>query len=34
MCQEFNEDFDFEMNEASALDELQLNQNRFVRSFS
>lgn len=34
MCQEFNEDFDFEMNEVSALDELQLNQNRFVRSFS
>jgi hypothetical protein len=33
ICEEFNEDFDFEMNDVSALDQLQ-NQKRFVRSFS
>lgn len=35
MCEEFNDDFEFEMNDVCALDEMkQLNQKSFIRSFS
>ena len=34
MCEEFNDDFEFEFNNVCALDEMKLNQKSFIRSFS